>query len=260
MSKLSPFICPNLHKGASNISHGFFTRRGGVSTGIYGSLNTGHSSDDNAQRVQENRNRIVAHMGFNCDDLITPWQIHSSDVVIITKDWGANRPKADGIVTNTPGLPIAIGTADCGPVLFCDPQNNVIGATHSGWRGATGGVLEQTIEKMLSLGAARTSINATLGPTISKQNYEVGPEFVDNLISLAATNDKYLSPSPNEHRAHFDLPAYIVDRLSAAGVNARSTGQCTYNDEKDFFSYRRMTHRGEADYGRQMSAIAIDTK
>lgn len=257
MSSPKPVICQHLCDDAPEIRHGFFTRQGGVSTGLYESLNIGHSSDDDQQYVHANRKAVVRYLGLDADDLITPWQHHSADVVIATEHWSNARPKADGIVTRTPNLPIGIVTADCGPVLFCDAQNGVVGAAHAGWRGATGGVLEATLIKMLELGAVRNNISATLGPTISGKNYEVGPEFVDNLIALNEGNEDYLRSSVNAGHAMFDLPRYIVQRLLSLGVSARWSGHCTYEDEVQFFSYRRMTHRGEADYGRQISAIAI---
>jgi len=256
---LNPIHCPNLAAASTAITHGFFTRQGGISSGIYDSLNIGPSSNDAAKNVSANRKAIVRHLGLADDDVLTTWQHHSADVVVATHNWLENRPKADAIVTATPNLPIAVVTADCGPVLYCDPENNIIGATHAGWRGATGGVLEATVDKMLELGADRNNIHATLGPTISAANYEVGPEFVDNLITGDNANDRFLSPSPNSGHAFFDLPNYILDRLKSAGVSASWTGQCTYADEARFFSYRRMTHRGEADYGRQISAITIAT-
>lgn len=257
MPKINPILSDILSAGSENIVHGFYTRHGGTSEGIYESLNVGPSSGDHPQNVSENRKAIVQHMGLSQDDLVTPWQYHSADVVIATKHWGNERPKADGIVTNTPNLPIAIVTADCGPVLFCDPKNNIIAATHAGWRGATGGVLEATVDKMIEIGAARENIQTVLGPTISAKNYEIGPEMVDILLSLSPDNESHLSPSLNANHAMFDLPGYIVTRLKKIDVKANSTGHCTYEDENRFFSYRRMTHRGEPDYGRQISAIAI---
>ncbi len=257
MNQIKPVLCPHLTASASGIVHGFYTREGGTSTGIYKSLNVGPSSMDMAQNVHANRRAIVSHMGLCDQDLVTPWQHHSPDVVIATENWGDKRPRADAIVTSTPNLPIAIVTADCGPVLFCDPQNKIIAAAHAGWRGATGGVLEATLKTMLELGANPNNINATLGPTISAKNYEVGPEFITALTGLASNNRQFLSPSTNTGHAMFDLPGYIVTRLRKAGITARWSGQCTYEDERKFFSYRRMTHRCEADYGRQISAIAI---
>jgi YfiH family protein len=260
MANLNPVLCTDLTVGNSRIVHGFFTRQGGVSEGIYQSLNSGPSSGDDSGNVRKNRRAIVRYLGLGDDDLVTPWQHHSSDVLVATGNWGNVRPKADAIVSNTPDLPIAVLTADCGPVLFCDSQNEVIGAAHAGWRGATLGVLESAVEKMLELGAKRDNIRATLGPTISGENYEVGPEFVENLTELDSDNHRYLAPSTRHNHAYFDLPGYIVGRLVKFGVNARWTGQCTYGDEARFFSYRRKTHRGETDYGCQISAIAIKNK
>ncbi|MEM9278785.1 MAG: peptidoglycan editing factor PgeF [Pseudomonadota bacterium] len=240
------------------ISHGFYTRDGGTSDGIFRGLNVGLGSGDKRENVLENRRRVEKHSGVTSGYLTTLYQVHSPDVVTVTKPIGNDdRPQADGIVTATPGLALGILTADCGPVLFADPENRVTGACHAGWKGATGGVLENTIASMEALGARRDTITAVLGPTISSKNYEVGPEFVERLIKLASTNDAFLSPSENAGHAMFDLPGYIVQRLENSGVNAEWTGHCTYEDENKFFSYRRKTHRGEADYGRQVSVISI---
>ncbi len=258
--ELQPILCPNLSAGNSHIKHGFFTRQGGVSTGLFKSMNIGPSSSDNPNNVAKNRRAVVQYLGLDDNDLLTTWQHHSPDVVVATHHWGANRPTADSIVTSQSNLPIAVVTADCGPVLFCDAANEVIGAAHAGWRGATSGILQETVETMINQGAKLENIRATLGPTISGKNYEVGPEFVENLLGLDTANTNFLSPSGRSGHAHFDLPAYIIKRLTNLGVNAQSTGQCTYEDEDHFFSYRRMTHRREADYGRQISAIAIIEK
>lgn len=241
-----------------HVHHGFFTREGGVSTGIYAGLNVGIGSDDTREVVMENRKRVANAMGVSEDYLFSPFQIHSPEAVIVSTPWKENqRPQADALVTNTPGVAIGVLTADCGPVLFLDPENQVAGAAHAGWKGATGGVLENTIEKMEMLGAKRENITAVLGPTISAKNYEVGPEFVERLIEFNNNNADYLQPSENENHAMFDLPAYIVDRLNSNGVSAHWTGDCTYENEAQFFSYRRKTHRTEADYGRQISVISL---
>ena len=260
MTQIDPIICPVLGNGGPLIVHGFFTRSGGVSTGLYKSLNIGPSSADISENVSTNRRAIAQHLGFGDEDLVSPWQHHSTHVLVATDNWGENRPKADAIVTKTPQLPIAIVTADCGPVLFADAKNRIVAAAHAGWRGATQGILESTIDKMIEQGAARENIRATLGPTISGENYEVGPEFVDNLMQIDQANSAYLTPSTNPGHAYFDLPNYIVERLTKSGIDARWTGQCTYAQESQFFSYRRMTHRREKDYGRQISAIAIRKK
>ena len=240
-------------------THGFFTRIGGASTGIYQGLNVGLGSDDQRETVLENRHRVAQSMGVSDDQLMMVYQIHSSEVALADKPWGMdNRPKRDAMVSSTPGLAIGIMTADCGPVLFSDAQNGVVGAAHAGWKGATGGILENTISAMETIGAERENIVAVLGPTISQKHYEVGPEFVENLLMLNAKNDAYLVPSTNEHHAMFDLPSYIVDRLTTDGIEASWSGDCTYEDETQFYSYRRKTHRGEADYGRQISVIKVN--
>jgi YfiH family protein len=254
---LNPIRCSSLCEDNLRIVHGFYTRSGGYSNGIYESLNAGPGSRDDPEKVRLNRQAIVRNLGLDGGEIVTSWQIHSADVVVASKPWGTDKPKADAVVTRAANLPIGVVTADCGPVLFCDAENKVIGAAHAGWKGATSGILENTIETMIKEGARLEGIRATLGPTISGKSYEVGPEFVDNLLSMNATNRNYLSSSLNKGHANFDLPAYIVNRLKKAGVQANSLDICTYQDEKRFFSYRRMTHRGEADYGRQISVIAI---
>ncbi|AZN71171.1 peptidoglycan editing factor PgeF [Georhizobium profundi] len=239
------------------IRHGFFTRHGGVSQGIYQGLNVGLGSNDERDAVIENRVRVCGHFNRSIDDLATPHQIHSPDVVVATGSFGDERPKADAVVTNIPGVVIGVLTADCGPILFCDPDAGVVGAAHAGWRGALTGVLENTIAAMENLGADRRSIRASLGPSISVRNYEVGPEFVERFTDADPDNQRFFADSDRAGHAMFDLPAYTLHRLKRAGVAAESTGHCTYEDEAAFFSYRRTTHRGEPDYGRQIAAIAI---
>ncbi len=256
-SSLTPITCPHLCDDKTSITHGFFTRQGGVSKGIYQSLNIGPSSKDLPTNVAANRRAIVQHLGLSDDDLVTPWQYHSDKVAIATSNWGNMRPKADAIVTKTKNLPIAIVTADCGPVLFCDQVAQIIAVAHAGWRGATGGILEATIKVMVEQGATRDNIHATLGPTISQPNYEVGPEFIRDITTINPENEDYLNPSPNNGHALFDLPRYIVERLQQQINAVNWTGHCTYGDEKRFFSYRRMTHKHEPDYGRQISAITL---
>ena len=242
---------PNLH-------HAFFTRRGGVSEGIYASLNGGLGSSDDPARVAENRRRMTEELGLAPEALISVYQVHSADAVIVEGPWTGERPRADGMATSVPGLALGITTADCGPVLFADPHVGVIGAAHAGWRGAANGVLESTIGAMERLGARRNKIVAVLGPTISQAAYEVGPEFVANLTSLDAENERFFQPGEREGHAMFDLPGYIGMRLEAAGIGEfANLGLCTYSDEERFFSYRRTTHRGEPDYGRLISAIAF---
>ena len=254
---LSPIEAPAL--ALPGIAHAFFTREGGVSTGIYRGLNTGMGSKDLREAVLENRSRAARHLGTTLDRLATPFQVHSLDAIKVEEVWGQGQgPKADAVVTNRPGVAVGVGAADCGPVLFADTVARVVGAAHSGWKGALIGVLESTIVAMEALGASRSKIVAVLGPTISVAAYEVGPEFVARFSEADAQNARFFSPSPHESHSMFDLPAYIVSRLDAAGVgSAGSLGLCTFSDEARFYSYRRTTHRGEADYGRLLSAIML---
>ncbi|MEM9331128.1 MAG: peptidoglycan editing factor PgeF [Pseudomonadota bacterium] len=254
----SPDPITNDSLAHESVSHGFYTRQGGVSTGIYHGLNVGLGSNDIRENVLENRRRVAHHSGVTTDNLMTLYQVHSPQVITVSKPFeNGQRPKADGLVTSKPGLAIGILTADCGPVLFADHQNQVAGACHAGWKGATGGVLENTVSAMEASGAQRKNIRAVLGPTISAANYEVGPEFVDRLLDINPENQSYLKPSQKPEHAMFDLPAYIVNRLENIGVQSVWTGHCTYADEEKFFSYRRKTHRQEEDYGRQISVISI---
>jgi YfiH family protein len=241
------------------LRHGFFTRKGGVSNGIYQSLNIGNGSSDAPEKVSENRGRVARQMGIEPDRLATPYQIHSADVITLNAPFGeSDDRRADALVTDRPGLLIGVATADCGPVLFADRQAGVIGAAHSGWKGAISGILENTIAAMETLGADRSRITAVLGPTISQEAYEVGPEFRERLLEMTPENERYFRPSPREGHHQFNLPAFIIDRLKAAGLdNSRSLDLCTYADEERFFSYRRTTHRGEPDYGRLISAIVL---
>jgi YfiH family protein len=240
------------------IRHGFFTRLGGVSAGAYASLNCGVGSNDKRDLVLENRARAAAALGVAADRLATPFQIHSATAVTVTHVWRPGEgPKADAVVTDRPGVAVGVGSADCGPTLFADHEAGVVGAAHSGWRGAVGGVLESTIDAMEAIGADRSRIVAVLGPAISVANYEVGPDLITTFAKADSANARFFGPAARDGHAMFDLPAYIVSRLTSAGVKAASLGLCTYADPERFYSYRRMTHRGEADYGRLLSAIAI---
>ena len=253
-------IRSSLLEGASaqGIRHGYFTRVGGVSEGIYQGLNTGTGSSDDQTNVLENRRRVAEWMGVAPSHLLTAYQIHSPDVIVVREPFSGERPKADAIVTDRPGIAVCASTADCGSVLFADTQARVVGAAHAGWRGAFTGVLENTIAAMEGLGARRDNIVAVLGPSIGPNNYEVGPEFVARFIEADAGNDRYFAPSINSGHAMFDLNLYTVDRLKNAGVRAAGLGRCTYAEEDLFYSYRRGTHRGEPDYGRQVSAICLE--
>lgn len=258
MTKPVRIVCDRLSVPDSAIVHGFFTRQGGVSTGIYQGLNAGLGSKDDRVAVLKNRNMITENLGLPDAFLATPHQIHSPDAIMVEEPWPQGvRPQADGVVTTNPGIVIAILTADCGPVLFSDRNTGVIGACHAGWKGALTGVIESTISQMEENGAQRANISAVLGPTISKDSYEVGPEFIHRFLDTDQENHRYFSPSLKQNHSYFDLPGYILSKLALAGVDGEWTGHCTYSHEADFYSYRRTTHRGEPDYGRQISAIAI---
>ena len=257
--KPAPLRAPALEDFAPNgVKHGFFTRAGGVSEGIYAGLNVGLGSSDDRENVRANRARVAEWLGLPVGHLATLHQVHSPDVVTLTGPLGAERPRADALVTDRPGLALGILTADCGPVLFADAEKGVIGAAHAGWKGALGGVLENTIAAMETLGARRARTVAVLGPSISQRNYEVGPEFVSRFEEADQDNARYFIPSGRPGHALFDLNAYTVDRLGAAGVQAVCLERCTYQEEENFFSYRRSVHRSEPDYGRQISAIMLE--
>ena len=241
------------------IVHGFFTRQGGVSDGIYASRNVGLGSNDDRDKVLENRKRIADALGAGPDRLATPYQIHSADVITLAEPFsGTDDRKADALVTNRKGLAIGVLTADCGPVLFADAEAGVVGAAHAGWKGAISGVLENTVKAMEAHGARRDRIVAILGPTISQKAYEVGPEFQARFVETDAAHAHFFAPSEKAGHFMFNLPAFIQRQLEASGVSiAGDVGLCTYGDEERFFSYRRTTHRNEPDYGRQISAIMI---
>jgi YfiH family protein len=244
--------------GKAGIRHGYFTRNGGVSKGIYRGLNVGLGSNDDRSDVNENRRRVAAWFGVPASRLATVHQVHSPDVVTVDAAYDGARPEADAMVTATPGIALGVLAADCGPILFADPENRVVGAAHAGWKGALNGVLENTVEAMLALGARRDAIVACLGPSISQANYEVGPEFVERFITYDPAYARYFAPSGRAGHSMFDLKALTVDRLAATGIAAESLDLCTYPDSDRFFSYRRTTHAKEPDYGRQISAIAIE--
>jgi YfiH family protein len=243
----------------SGIRHAFFTRQGGVSDGIYASLNAGVGSADVPTHVAENRARMAAAVGVERDRLLTVYQIHSPDVVTAETPWDVTaRPKADALVTKVPGLALGVSTADCGPILMADAAAGVVGAAHAGWRGAFTGVAEATIAAMERCGADRDRIVVALGPLIRQPNYEVGPEFVTRFRAAAEANDQFFKPSERDGHALFDLAGYIRARLVAAGIRQiEDLGRCTYAEPDVFFSYRRSVHRAEADYGRHVNAIAL---
>jgi polyphenol oxidase len=253
-----PIHAPEL-SALAGIRHAFFTREGGVSRGLYASLNGGLGSSDDPSSVAENRRRMTEHLGQRPDALVSLHQIHSPDAVVVEQPWGRDgRPRADGMVTKTPGLALGITTADCGPVLFADAEARVVGAAHAGWRGALGGVLDATLAAMEDLGARRERVVAVLGPTIRQEAYEVGPELVAQFRDADPASERFFRPAARDGHALFDLPGFLRARLDAAGCGTvADLGLCTYADESRFYSYRRATHRGEPDYGRLISAIAL---
>lgn len=256
-----PLRSPDLDMLAQRgVRHGFFTRAGGVSTGVYAGLNVGLGSRDDRAAVLENRRRVAANMGVAPSHLVTQYQVHSADAVVVREPVAGEPSESDALVTDVPGLAIGVLAADCGPILFADAQAGVIGAAHAGWQGALNGILESTVSAMEGIGARRENIVAVLGPSISAGNYEVGPEFVARFEAADAGNKRYFAPSPKARHAMFDLNRYTVDRLTRTGVAASMLGRCTYAEEDLFFSYRRTTHRKEPDYGRQISAIVLEER
>jgi YfiH family protein len=243
------------------LRHAFFTREGGVSDGIYASLNGGLGSKDDAARVAENRRRMAEQLGVTPERFLSVHQTHSPDVVVASGPWqGTSRPLADAIVTRTEGLAIGATAADCGPVLFADPTARVIGAAHAGWKGALFGVLEATIAAMEKLGAERGAMVATVGPLIRQASYEVGQEFVERFIETDAENTRFFIPSSRSGHAMFDLGGFIRMRLERAGIPMiDDLGIDTYADQR-FYSYRRSVHRSEPDYGRHVHAIVLEAE
>ena len=252
---LTLITADNLH----GVTHGFFTRHGGVSTGIYAALNGGQGSQDRAQAVAENRARIAARLGV--ERLVSVHQVHGDRAEVVAGPWPGAKPRADAMVTDRAGIGLAILIADCAPVLFADRAAGVVGAAHAGWKGALTGVLEATVSAMVGLGAERERIAAVVGPTISQLAYEVGPEYVERFLDEDPEHARFFAGGPNVgggDRAMFDLPGFCLHRLREAGVgSAEWTGHCTYSDEARFFSYRRTCHAREADYGRLVAAIAL---
>jgi len=242
-----------------HIAHGFFSRQGGVSEGIYAALNCGLGSKDARAVIAENRRRVADHLGAAPDRLLTAHQHHSADAFVVTESWSFDSmPKADALVTATRGIAVGALAADCAPVLFADAEAGIVAAAHAGWKGALNGVLESAVVTMERLGARRSRIAAVLGPCIGPEAYEVGPEFEANFISQASENRRYFRRPSAAARPYFDLPAFVLARLGAMGVGAvESRTRCTYSHPDEFFSYRRTTHRREPDYGRQISAIVL---
>lgn len=245
------------HDALLPLQHGYFTRRGGASSGVYTGLNCGAGSADQADAVRINRARVAQALGVDAEALASLHQFHSAQVITLDAPLNDARPKADAMVTATPGVALGILTADCQPVLFADAQAGVIGAAHAGWKGAIGGVLEATLDAMEALGAHRADTVAIIGPSISQRAYEVGPEFMDAFLEEDTRNSRFFAGGTGD-RVHFDLPAYGVERLRNAGVgHAEWTRHCTYSDSDRFYSYRRSVHEKQPDYGRLISAIVL---
>lgn len=242
----------------SGVAHGFFGRKGGVSTGVYESLNCGPGSGDARDSVMENRARATAALSRDAT-LVTLYQVHSAQAVTVSAPWQiADNPKADAFATDKRGIALGILTADCAPILLADSDAHVIGAAHAGWGGAFAGVAESVVAAMERLGAKRDRITAAVGPCISQPSYEVGPEFKPRFLATDPANERFFEPSKRAGHWQFDLPGYVVHRLRQSGIaTIEAMSACTYLDEASFFSYRRMTHRKEADYGRQLSAIML---
>lgn len=254
--ELPSFAADNLQ--IDGLCHGFFLRSGGVSEGFYASLNCGRGSKDERHRIEENRARVAAQLGSDPSVLIGPRQVHSAKAVIATAAWKPDEaPEADAVVTSVRGLAIGVLTADCAPILMADLEAGVIAAVHAGWKGAIGGVVESALDAMQTLGAIPARVTAAIGPAISQAAYEVSPEFKATFLAASQTNGQYFIRAEGG-RPHFNLAAYVKDRIAQCGVaSIQDIGACTYENESNLFSYRRSVHRGEPDYGRQISAILL---
>jgi YfiH family protein len=256
-SPLSPLASPRLAE-LPGIRHAFFTREGGVSTGIYAALNVGRGSKDEAADVAENRRRAAAWFGAEPGSLLTCYQIHSPTVLIADHPWGDERPQGDGVATATPGLVCGALAADCAPVLLADPKARIAAAVHAGWRGALAGAAESAVAAMIGLGADAADITAVVGPCIGPQSYEVGEDFLRAFVDKDTAYEAFFRPGAAADKRMFDLPAFVLSRLRAAGVERCDwIGRDTYAEEALFFSNRRALHKGEGDYGRLLSAIAL---
>lgn len=247
-------------QGLPGIRHGFFTRLGGTSPGIYSDLNCGFGSSDERATVAANRTRVARHLNPAADKVVTIYQVHSGHAITLKSAPDPdNLPKADAIITTTPGLVIGILTADCTPVLLADPKAGVVAAAHAGWRGAVGGILKSTIAQMEAAGATRSSIVAAIGPCIHPKNYEVGLDFQNQLLAVDTEYARFFEKHQPSAKPHFDLPGFVAEQLSGLEVaNSSTSTRCTYENESMFYSYRRSQHRKEADYGRQISAIVLE--
>ncbi len=252
-------ITSSLLKDFKSIRHGFYTRQGGHSTGVFASLNCGYGSGDDKDIVQKNRASAMEHIEFDEHDLVTVYQTHSAKVATVTEAWRYDdAPHVDAMVTNQPGIALGILTADCAPVLLADAVNQVIGAAHAGWRGAKSGILKQTIKAMEKIGAEASNIAGAVGPCIRQDSYEVRDVFRSAFIEDDHKNESYFVPSSREDHYQFDLPGYIEDQLTALSISQVDILPFdTYSDEDLFFSFRRTTHQEKEQYGRALSAIGL---
>lgn len=254
---MSLTVFESKNMASPRVAHGFFSREGGVSTGIYAGLNCGLGSRDERDAVEENRRRVAAHFGGRAEQLCSLYQVHSPTVINVHEPTNATH-RADAMVTTTPGLILSILTADCAPVLFADVVAGVIGAAHAGWKGAVGGVIENTVQAMLRMGARRERIVASIGPCIGQQSYEVGPEFIEQVTRGDPTNRQFFKPNTRRGHAQFNLGGYVLKQCRSAGLqDVTSVAMDTCADETLFFSYRRTVQRKELDYGRQISCITL---
>jgi YfiH family protein len=244
------------------LRHGFLTRRGGVSEGLYSSLNCGLGSGDDPAKVAENRDRALARVGLDGADLVTAYQVHSARAAVVERPWAQDdRPQVDGLVTRVPGLALGVLTADCVPVLLADARAGVVGAAHAGWHGALDGVLEATVAAMEGLGAARERLVAGIGPAIAQRSYEVGPDYPAPFLEQDGDNHDLFCPSRRQGHFHFDLKGYVARRLARLDLAAVQALPCdTCAEDRRFFSYRRSCLRGEPDYGRGLSVICLDSR
>ncbi len=242
------------------VRHAFFERSGGVSEGLYTSLNCGFGSGDEPDRVAENRTRALAQLELDRDALVTAYQVHSNRVAVVESPWPREAaPKVDALATRTPGVALGILTADCVPVLLADAEAGVIGAAHAGWRGALDGVLDAVVAAMIDLGAAPERIVAGVGPAIGQRSYEVGPEFPRPFLAQTGANEDFFCPAARAGHFMFDLKGYVARRLVGAGLRKVQVLPCdTCAEEARFFSYRRSCQRGEPDYGRGLSVITLE--
>ena len=256
MSTPTAITHPLLEKGG--LRHGFFTREGGVSTGIYEGLNCGLGSSDDPDKVRENRARAARALGGEPDDLAGPYQIHSAEAVLAESGWPDDRPRADAVVTTTPGVICGVLTADCAPVLMADPEAGVVAAAHAGWKGALGGVIQSTVDLMKTADADPARIVAVVGPCIAQDSYEVDVAFVRRFLVEAPGSGRFFRLGDRPDRRQFDMPGFVLWRLEQAGVGeAAWTGHDTRADTARFYSNRRAFLNGEPDFGRMLSAISL---